>query len=858
MRLHDISIAFPWAFLLVLLAPLIVYFAVRSYSHMPRWQRAVSAAWRFLVLLVFAAALSNPSMHSKVSRICVAAVVDLSKSIPRDALPRTSDWLGALEKSRPPGGTLRSFVFAGGIAPAGPGGGRDLASLDTSQLQDTQTNLADAVFHATSLLPQDCDRRIVLITDGRDTQGDRSKIPDALARSSVKIYTMVPEETRLSEVILEDMVVPPVVRTDAAFNARVVVYASEPVEATVRLWDSLEGAEETLVEERQAQLEEGTTTLTFEVKVNEEGKHKLRAEISQAKLKEVFAENNAFEAALLAQGPSKVLYVEGEPSRGGPLRSALTSAGYKVQLEGPSALGLPASALSDFDAIFLSDVAHGKLPGGALSKIKAFAAGGGIFVFAGGKSSYQLGGYRGTPFEPFLPVSMEVEKEVEKVSTAVILVLDKSGSMSGLPVQMAKEAAKASVSVLDPETMVEVISFDSSARRLFHLQKAKNKMMITSFISQIYSGGGTNIYGALQMSLSDMVPVQAKKKHIVLLTDGQSSKEGIDGLLAKASGNAISISTIGLGTAVDRALLEKIAIETGGKSYFTTNPKSLPRLFMQEMRVVAPPSVVEGVLDVKVKKSMPFISKVGGALPYVRGYNLTSPKGGKAMTVLVSDRGDPIMAMAKQGKGWVVAFTSDVKSRWGAPWAGWNLFGKFWAELIRTLAGKEKKDEEKSGEIDVKVEGGKVTVAVDLVDEAAGEFIDGATGSGSVARFNQKEAEGFTLGQTAPGHYEGSFTIDDYGVYFIGTEMKSLLGFSEKAAASLNIPYPPEYRKIGADDDLLKAIAQKSRGTFNPAPKDVWRAEGSDIETSRALWPWIVLLLLLLIPLDILIRRLPF
>ncbi len=857
MQLSDIAFAFPYAFFLLLLSPLIVYFSIKSFSHMPRWQRALSALWRMIVLLVFSAALAGPTMHRKTSRLCVATVTDLSKSIPRQSLKQTSQWLADLEKGKPGDAVLKHFVFAGRFEPLAEADMADLGTLKTERLDDRKTNLIDALFHAQSLLPQDCSRRIVAITDGRDTEGDLEKMEAGLARTQLQIYALAPEEARVSEVILEDMVVPPVVRTDAAFNARLIVHSSEPVAVNVKLWDSLEGQEERLVEESQHELVEGPNTLTFTVKVDEEGKHLLRAEVATETMQELFSENNMFESALLARGPNKVLYIEGEPARGGHLRSALGSAGYKVQLEGASFLGKGGS-LDDYDALFVSDVFYGKLPGGSFGKIKKFTAEGGIFVFAGGKNSYSIGGYRGTPFEPYLPVSMEIEKEVQKVSTAVILVLDKSGSMSGLPVQMAKEAAKASVSMLDPETMVEVISFDSSSRRLFHMQKAKNKMMINSFISQIYSGGGTNIIGALTMALSDIVPVQAKKKHIVLLTDGQSSKTGIETLLSKASGNNITVSTIGLGSSVDRAFLEKIAVETGGKSYFTSNPKSLPRLFMQEMKVVAPPAVVEGVIDVRVKKSMPFVSKVGGSLPYVRGYNLTTAKGGRAVTVLVSDRGDPILAMWKQGKGWVVAFTSDVKSRWGAPWVGWKLFGKFWAELIRSLAGKETKEEDKGGEVGVTVKGEKVSVSVDLIDESTGEFIDGAEGSGRFSRFDDEKDSGFTLSQTAPGHYEGAFTIKDYGAYFVSAEMKSDLGFSQKGQASLNIPYPPEYRKIGPDTAFLEGLAGKTGGKLNPAPADLWAKGKNDIEYVQVLWPYLILLLLLLLPLDILIRRLPF
>jgi hypothetical protein len=217
-----------------------------------------------------------------------------------------------------------------------------------------------------------------------------------------------------------------------------------------------------------------------------------------------------------------------------------------------------------------------------------------------------------------------------------------------------------------------------------------------------------------------------------------------------------------------------------------------------------------------------------------------------------------VLAVVRQGKGWVVAFTSDVKARWASAWTGWKGFGHFWGELIRFLGGKEKKQEKDEGSMTLAVEEGKVRVAVDLVDRATGEFVDRAEGGGVSWRLTGEKAEKeFALAQTAPGRYEGEIPLDGYGAWFIRTKLATAGGFVEQASASLNIPYPPEYRKIGPDDELLAAVAAKTGGKAGPTVEDVWSRAGSEVKETQLLWPWLALLLLLLLPLDILVRRLP-
>lgn len=859
MSVSELQFQHPWAFAILALAPFIVWMSLRSYAYLPLWRRLASAAMRIVALAALAAAMAWPFVPTTEKRLCRAIAVDTSISVPSGALDDAVRFIQEAEKARGDDDELAVLGFATStryLAPehwttlkrqAGQAPGND----------QERTDLLSAATYARSVLPEQCSQKLILVTDARDTVGESAHLVKGLASLGIPVDVVGARGEQPVEVLVEDLHAPPRVRTHRPFRLRAGVYASTDVDGVqvVLSHTGPSGREETVVE-RDVALEQGATTLTFTTSVTLEGEHLFRVQLTAPGGEDAFPENNFYEAATEATGPPLVLYVEGQPSRGTHLVKALEASGFQVDLTGAGGLPASAEALSQYTAVFVSDVPSEKMGGGKVGAVKKYVQAGGLFIFAGGKNSYQMGGYRGSALEPFLPVSLDVPTDVEKPSAAVVLVIDTSGSMAGAPISMAREAAKASVAVLAPDDLVEVIAFDSKPKRLFMMQKAKNQMMIASFISKLRSGGGTDIVKALDQAYKDISPVQAKKKHIVLLTDGQSSTAGVDPILHNASSEGITISTIGLGSSVNRNFLEKIASATGGKASFTNNPKNLPRLFMREMRVVTPAAVVEGVMKVKVAKKAPFLSRTGTSFPYLRGYNLVTPRGGAASPVLVSDRGDPVLALWKKGQGWCVAFTSDVKARWATPWVKWQGFARFWNGIIRSLVKTEKKSEDVHN-IEFARQGRLVTATVDLVDRDTGSFIDGMQGALKVKPFGSMDGQELALEQVAPGRYQATFVADAYGTYLARADLSHAGMQPEAAAGSLNLPYPPEYRSIGVDEDLARRIARATGGELEPGPEGIWE-DDRELQARVALWPWALLAFLVLLPLDIALRRLNF
>jgi len=107
--------------------------------------------------------------------------------------------------------------------------------------------------------------------------------------------------------------------------------------------------------------------------------------------------------------------------------------------------------------------------------------------------------------------------------------------------------------------------------------------MMKRLISGITPDGGTQIAPALAEGYKKILPATGAFKHIVLLTDGISEEGDSIALAKEAAANRITISTVGLGQDVNRAYLEKVAINAKGKAYFLTDPSGLEQILLKDV-----------------------------------------------------------------------------------------------------------------------------------------------------------------------------------------------------------------------------------------------------------------------------------
>src|SRR6202022_4352219 len=100
-----------------------------------------------------------------------------------------------------------------------------------------------------------------------------------------------------------------------------------------------------------------------------------------------------------------------------------------------------------------------------------------------------------------------------------------------------------------------------------HLARLQND------IARIQAGGGTEIFPALDAAYQALSTTRAKKKHVILLTDGQAPQHGIRDLVQAMAAEEISVTSVGLGGGVDENLLRMIADVGGGRFYRVADPQ---------------------------------------------------------------------------------------------------------------------------------------------------------------------------------------------------------------------------------------------------------------------------------------------
>src|SRR5690606_37211040 len=294
-----------------------------------------------------------------------------------------------------------------------------------------------------------------------------------------------------------------------------------------------------------------------------------------------------------------------------------------------------------FDAMILCNVPADQLSIRQMDMIRGYVRDfGGGFIMLGGDQSFGLGGYFQTPIEEILPVRMPIQKDLMRPALAIFLVIDKSGSMDGVKIDLAKRAAVATADAINPRDQIGVAGFDSESRVLLELTSAMDRAQITSSIGQLTAGGGTFMYPALQDALSRLQESSARRKHIIVLSDGQTQGFGYEDMAAAIAADGITLSTVGIGADADMPLLEGMAAIAGGPAYFTNDLHSIPQIFTREALRAANTMLVERLVQPVAIQDDPALAAIDlEDLPLLTGYVATTPKAATD-TILVSDAGD--------------------------------------------------------------------------------------------------------------------------------------------------------------------------------------------------------------------------
>ena len=446
----------------------------------------------------------------------------------------------------------------------------------------------------------------------------------------------------------------------------------------------------------------------------------------------------------------------------------------------------------------------------------------------------------------------------------MVLVLDRSGSMSGLPIEMAKAAAKATADTLSSDDLIEVIAFDNSPTRVVRMTAAKHRARIQSDIARIQPGGGTEIFSALDAAYQSLIATRARRKHVILLTDGQAPHNGIHDLVQAMAAESISVTAVGLGSGIDEGLLRMISEGGGGRLYKVMDPQQLPRVFTRETEMVSRNSAVEEYFQPKVVSPADFLRGIDmSSAPFLHGYVATKMKPPPAQEILESEIGEPILARWHVGLGWSLAWTSDVKNLWAVEWLRWPGYGQFWGQLVREHM-RQKKRQQFDMNCAIDAATGHVRASIDAIG-GDDRFQNGLDAKLTVTGPQPNgETKKIAMRQTAPGRYESDFPLERFGSFLLHASLEKGVDDGKGGQKSVQVaesfghvtnPYPREYLALAPDVVTLSRAALVTGGKMDPTVKDVFDPAGESIKYHQDLWSRFIGAALAVYLLDLLIRR---
>jgi Ca-activated chloride channel family protein len=852
---RTLALAHPAALLLLLLVPVLAAVNRSSLADFSAGQRAWQTTTRALVLAAVAAAIAGPELRHPTRSVSLVIAADVSDSIADDGLGAEHRAIeqaatAAAARGDPPPRVVR-FAAEPEEVPAG-------APLSRMAAGGQATDPALALGLAAGLADTTAVPRLLLLSDGLATRGDLARAAGRLGARGIAVDALPLEPPAQADAAIAELTAPEQVSPREPFQVGVRVASDRATSAQVRL----EGSPGVTIEEptRTAALAAGTTTVSFRARVVEPGTAVLRAHVAAPG--DVRPANDDGVLAIATAAEPRVLCLEGQPHAAGSFARAL--AAQHIAADVRAAQGATAAGLARYDLVVLADVPRAVLPEPLLAALEAFVRAGGGLLVGGGTQSFGPGGYAHSRLEALLPVRLDVPEVEEEPALALALVIDRSGSMTGPKLDLTKQAARATADGMAASDQIAVIVFDNQASPVVPLQAAANRQRISRDIGRIAAGGGTNILSGLREAVDELLPARARKKHVILLSDGQSPYDEIPDLIDGATAARITISAIGVGDGADQTMLKMIASRGGGRFYQTRDPASIPRIFSRETSDLGDRSIVERPTPAHVEKPIAALAGTGvEAAPPLGGY-VTTRRRPQAETVLAAPDGAPLLARWPLGLGQVVAWTSDLGARWGAGWARWAGFDKLWAQLAR--AAMRRRAAHHFAIASART-GDRVRLTVDAIgpDDRFMRGLDAevaVTEIGAQAGTNgqRRPVRTLPMPETAPGRYEATLRpgVESGSLLFTAT-LRAGSPTVADADGRLALPLAPELMPHPAGDQegraALAAAAAAGGGRVVAEARESLDPRGAQRQSRLPLRRPLLLAAALLFVADVALRR---
>jgi len=563
-------------------------------------------------------------------------------------------------------------------------------------------------------------------------------------------------------------------------------------------------------------LKPGSQIFTYEVSLPETERTSYSASFKarRAELDNYESDNQAF-TWVTVRSKAKALLLNGQTGSGRYLEAILKRQGFEVHSRTAESPPAP----TGYGLVIFNNAEREKFSSSYLAAIERYVSDGGSFLMLGGEASFAPNAYRRTPIENLLPVEPKEPRREEK-NRAVVLVIDKSGSMREENKMLyAQEAAKAVARQLKDNDLLAIVGFDVSPFVVVPMETVgRLRPTVDTQIGRLKPGGQTYFYPALLEAKRQIERANSGRKHVILISDGETrgtQGELIDLINVMKNEMKITVSAVAVGGDADIRIMKRISQYGGGLFHHTLDASTLPQIVLQQLQD-SPKEEPRAEKDFTVTQERGSEVLVGfspRSYPTLRGYMETELKRNAHLDLAISrEEGKaPLMASWHFGRGKSLVWTTDLDGRWSRNWIQWQDLQRFWGKVLAWLSVEQ--EPVPSHEARVSVSEHQPILDLFVYEDASldSRFRFSITGKGG-------KSEG-SLKKLAIGHFQAALPISAPGDYHIElTEERK----------NRQIPYPsigytlPSYifdseiPRPEFNNSLLAKLAQGTGGEINP------------------------------------------
>lgn len=847
------------AFYLALVMPWIWWLHHAGNSGLSRGRAVAALLVRLTMIAAFILLLAEPRAVRRSDVLSVVYALDVSDSMGSKVRDQALNWIMQTATTKPPKDEAGLVVFGRDAAVELPPRASFPFEAINSRVAKDGTDLGQAMSLAAAMLPEENQGRIVLITDGNETEGSALAKVDELKARGVAVDVLPVAFSYDKEVWLERLDLPRVVKAGETYEASVLLDALTPGHGTLRLREN--GKQ---IFEKEVTYTAGKNRFALPLYLREPGYYEYAATIEVPSGEDGWAENNIAIGDLYLRGEGQVLLLtdtKSDTRDWEPLVAALKASERVVQVRMAYEVPREATALLPYDLIIIANAAADAFDAPQLQALRdaVYHHGTGL-IMLGSPQTYGPGGYHRTPIEEALPVEMDVKQKKVLPKGALAIILHTCEFAEGNT--WAKRIAKEAIRVLGAQDEVGLIDYawggpTTGYNWVFPLTPAAQYDKLVPLINATEPGDMPDFHSPMQLALAGLQKSDAALKHLIVISDGDPSPP-TPALVQEYVDSKISVSMIAINPhgGRDISIMQAISQQTGGRYYFPEDPSALPSIFIKEAKTLKRSMLQNKVFTPEIEFPSPVLKGID-KVPPLRGYVLTTVKP-RASTVLrvppdkaAPDQIDPLLATWRFGLGSTAAWTSDLGAAWAQDWLGWEKYRAFVKQLAQEVSRVEQPNDLRLSTF-AAGNSGVVSVEDFAKDEAFLEVAARVTGP-------RGDTVDLPLRQTGSRRYQAQFPLSGKGRYQVSVAATGRPGKSdapEQLFGGFAVPYSPEYLSFRSNPQLLQQIAARTGGrVLDPANTDLYHPSRQSHESTRPVFDWLLIFLACLLPLDVAVRR---